>query len=92
MLKQAICNLQKKRLSKLYLWFAEEEEDEAAEAGGAKDNKAKGGSSLLGSFVRNITTSVVGTAALTRDDIAPALQGLKKKLMERNVAEGIAEK
>ncbi|EIE23438.1 SRP54-domain-containing protein [Coccomyxa subellipsoidea C-169] len=71
---------------------AEEEEEEAAEAGGAKGRAAKGASSLLGSFVRNITTSVVGTAALTREDIVPALQGLKKKLMERNVAEGIAEK
>ena len=65
-----------------------EEEEEAQPKGGA----VKGASSLLGSFVRNITTSVVGTAALTREDIVPALQGLKKKLMERNVAEGIAER
>ena len=33
-----------------------------------------------------------GTAALTREDIAPALEAMKKKLMERNVAEEIAEK
>lgn len=50
------------------------------------------GTSFLGSFVRSIKTSVVGTSALTRDDIAPALVSLKRKLMERNVAEGIAEK
>ncbi|CAL8472252.1 g11794 [Coccomyxa elongata] len=70
----------------------EEDEEEEAEAAQAKGGAVKGASSLLGSFVRNITTSVVGTAALTREDIVPALQGLKKKLMERNVAEGIAEK
>ena len=30
--------------------------------------------------------------ALTREDIGTALEGLKKKLMERNVAEEIADK
>lgn len=70
-------------------WSNADDEEETAEA---KGPAVEGSSSLLGSFVRNITTSVVGTAALTRDDIVPALQGLKKKLMERNVAEGIAEK
>jgi hypothetical protein len=30
--------------------------------------------------------------ALTREDIGAALEGLKKKLMERNVAEEIADK
>ena len=33
-----------------------------------------------------------GTAALTREDIAPALEAMERKLMERNVAEEIAEK
>jgi signal recognition particle receptor subunit alpha len=47
---------------------------------------------LLSSFVRSIGVNVIGTAALNREDIAPALAELKKKLMERNVAEEIAEK
>ena len=59
-----------------------------AEAAGAAAKK--GG--VLSSFVRNISMSVVGTGALTREDIAPALSQLKRKLMERNVAEAIAEK
>lgn len=42
--------------------------------------------------MRSIKTSVVGTAALTREDIAPALLALKGRLMERNVAENIAER
>ena len=50
------------------------------------------GGGLLSAFVRSVATSVVGTAALTRDDIAPALAQLKRKLMERNVAEEIAAK
>ncbi|EFN56873.1 hypothetical protein CHLNCDRAFT_21935 [Chlorella variabilis] len=59
-----------------------EEEEEAAAAGAPK----KGG--LLSSFVRTIGVNV----ALTRTDIEPALATLKKKLMERNVAEEIADK
>lgn len=50
----------------------------------------KGG--LLSSFVRTLGVNVVGTQALTRSDIEPALATLKKKLMERNVAEEIADK
>ncbi|GAB4818620.1 hypothetical protein N2152v2_005666 [Parachlorella kessleri] len=65
------------------------EEDEEEEVGGGGAAK-KGG--LLSSFVRSIGVSVAGTAALTREDIAPALGELKRKLMERNVAEEIAEK
>ena len=34
--------------------------------------------------------NVMGSAALTAEDIAPALDQLKRKLMERNVAEEIA--
>ena len=49
-------------------------------------------SGLLASFVRNIGVNVVGTAALTREDIQPALTQLRRKLMERNVAEEIAAK
>ena len=51
---------------------------------------ASGG--LLSSFVRSLGVSMVGTAALTRGDIAPALGALKQKLMERNVAAEIADK
>jgi signal recognition particle receptor subunit alpha len=50
------------------------------------------GPGLLSSFVRSIGVNVVGTGALKKEDIAPALAELKKKLMERNVAEEIAEK
>lgn len=63
-------------------------QEEQAAAG--KASKPPGG--LLSSFVRNISMSVAGTAALTSEDIAPALQGLKRKLMERNVAEDVAGK
>ena len=60
------------------------------EAAPGKASKPSGG--LLSSFVRNISMSVAGTAALTQEDIAPALKGLKSKLMERNVAEDVAGK
>ncbi|KAK9832611.1 hypothetical protein WJX81_003505 [Elliptochloris bilobata] len=75
----------------------EEEEKEAAVAGGqaaavAGASKVKAGGGLLGAFVRSLGVSVVGTAALTREDIAGALAQLKRRLMERNVAEEIAEK
>lgn len=56
-----------------------------------KELEKKGGS-LLSSFVRNLGVSVMGTQALTRSDIESSLQDLKKKLMERNVAEEIANK
>ena len=49
-------------------------------------------SGFLGSFVRNIGMSVVGTDELRRSDIDSSLEGLKKKLMERNVAEDISNK
>ena len=60
--------------------------DESSEAAAPQ---AKG---LLGSFVRSMGTSITGTAALTAEDIQPALVQLKRKLMERNVAEEIAAK
>ena len=47
---------------------------------------------LLSSFVRNIGVNVMGTQSLASEDIQPALEQLKKKLMERNVAEEIAAK
>ncbi|KAK9843578.1 hypothetical protein WJX84_007680 [Apatococcus fuscideae] len=77
---------------------ADEEDDldiiadlkEEGSAAGVGSGKPTGG--LLSSFVRNISMSVTGTAALTADDISPALVGLKRKLMERNVAEDVAGK
>ena len=68
--------------------YEDEEEDEEETA----DGKGKGGGGLLSSFVRSMSVNVMGTGALTREDIAPALAEMKKKLMERNVAEEIAEK
>lgn len=47
-------------------------------------------SGLLSSFVRNIGVNVMGTQSLVIEDIQSALDQLKKKLMERNVAEEIA--
>ncbi len=70
----------------------EEEDEDSAGTGQAGKADGQAGSSFLSSWVRSIKTSVVGTAALTREDIEPALKDLKRRLMERNVAENIAEK
>jgi signal recognition particle receptor subunit alpha len=66
-------------------------DDDEIDSGSSKDGGA-GGGGLLSSFVRSMSVNVMGTGALTREDIAPALAELKRKLMERNVAEEIAEK
>jgi signal recognition particle receptor subunit alpha len=66
-------------------------EDEDGEDIGNSEGAA-GSKGLLSSFVRSMGVNVMGTGALTRDDIAPALAEMKKKLMERNVAEEISEK
>lgn len=39
----------------------------------------------------NLALRVVGKTSLTAEDLAPALLDMKKKLMERNVAEEIAQ-
>lgn len=57
----------------------------------ATETSSKAGG-LLSSFVRNIGMNVMGTQSLALEDIQPALEQLKKKLMERNVAEEIAAK
>ena len=57
----------------------------------ASETASKAGG-LLSSFVRNIGVNVMGTQSLALEDIQPALEQLKKKLMERNVAEEIAAK
>ncbi|KXZ55716.1 hypothetical protein GPECTOR_2g1266 [Gonium pectorale] len=46
---------------------------------------------LLASFVSSLAMNVVGKSALSRTDVEPALAEMKRKLMERNVAEEIAE-
>lgn len=60
------------------------------EAAASEASSKAGG--LLSSFVRNIGVNVMGTQSLALEDIQPALEQLKKKLMERNVAEEIAAK
>lgn len=79
-------------------WDSEDEEMQAelAAAAGAARGKANGAApkarGVLGSFVSNLALRVVGSSALTADDLAPALVDMKRKLMERNVAEEIAGK
>lgn len=58
----------------------------------AKDASEPKKGGLLSSFVRSIGKNVMGTAALREEDIAPALEQLHRKLMERNVAHEIARK
>ena len=58
----------------------------------AAANTPSKASGLLSSFVRNIGVNVMGTQSLALEDIQSALEQLKKKLMERNVAEEIAAK
>ncbi|KAI8474960.1 MAG: SRP54-type protein [Monoraphidium minutum] len=71
-------------------WSDDEEEAASAAApkgGAAGAPKARG---VLGSFVSKLALRVAGTAALTREDLQPALDDMQRKLMERNVAEEIA--
>ena len=53
---------------------------------------SKKSTGMLSSFFRGISVNVMGSNALTREDIQGALDNMKKKLMERNVAQEIAEK
>lgn len=46
---------------------------------------------MLGSFVSSLAMRVVGKGALSAEDLAPALVDMKRKLMERNLAEEIAQ-
>lgn len=59
-------------------------------AGSAQSAAAKP-RGLLGSFMSSLAMRVVGKTSLSAEDIAPALADMKRKLMERNVAEGIAQ-
>jgi len=65
---------------------------EAQGAGGAASAAAAAAAprGVLGSFVQSLALRVAGSSALTREDLDPALQDMRRKLMERNVAEGIA--
>ncbi|KAF5842562.1 SRP54-type protein [Dunaliella salina] len=68
---------------------AADEELNSSTAGNAgAQAKPKG---LLGSFVNSIAMRVVGKQALSAADLEPALLDMKRKLMERNVAEQIAQ-
>lgn len=53
---------------------------------------AKKGGGVLGGFMSGLRLRVMGSEALKREDIQPALTEMKRRLMERNVAEPIAEK
>lgn len=75
--------------SKLSLVDAAEEvfEEDEDEDDGAAPAPARG---FLSSLARRV--GFAGSSALTREDVADACAALKSKLMERNVAEEIAEK
>eukprot|EP00955_Chlamydomonas_euryale_P090590 364557-Chlamydomonas_euryale.AAC.2 len=60
----------------------------SAVAAATSGNAASSG--VLGSFLGRLALRVTGSSSLTEEDLAPALDDMKKRLMERNVAEGIA--
>eukprot|EP01025_Chloroclados_australasicus_P004201 TRINITY_DN11008_c0_g1_i1.p1 TRINITY_DN11008_c0_g1~~TRINITY_DN11008_c0_g1_i1.p1 ORF type:complete len:630 (+),score=87.38 TRINITY_DN11008_c0_g1_i1:175-2064(+) len=66
----------------------EENNKNTVQSMGAKQESA----GLLGSFMSTIRTSIVGKQSLSKQDIVGALGLMKRKLMERNVAEPIAAK
>ncbi len=68
------------------------EDDDVYSEGNGDGVDGRQPSGFLGSLVRNLGMSVVGTDALKRSDIDLPLEVLKKKLMERNVAEDISNK
>lgn len=58
------------------------------QAGQAGGEAKRGG--VLASFMRSISMNVVGKSQLSAADLEPALADMKRRLMERNVAEEIA--
>ncbi|KAG1654790.1 hypothetical protein FOA52_008890 [Chlamydomonas sp. UWO 241] len=74
--------------------FDEEDDDEEVEraaAAAVKQGKPPPSSSgVLSSFLGRLALRVAGSSSLSEEDLAPALEDMKKRLMERNVAEGIA--
>lgn len=95
----------KSRMDEEEVFDSEEDEDDEQEEDGSEGEAANGPTpraaapgapapqrrGLLGSFINNLTMSVAGKGALTAADISPALGDMKRKLMERNVAEPIAQ-
>eukprot|EP00879_Flechtneria_rotunda_P000279 GHRR01000367.1.p1 GENE.GHRR01000367.1~~GHRR01000367.1.p1 ORF type:complete len:663 (+),score=237.67 GHRR01000367.1:308-2296(+) len=67
-----------------------DEEELRAVHGKVSANGVPAKKGLLSSFMGQLALRVVGSNALTAEDIAPALEDMKRKLMERNVAEEIA--
>jgi len=84
----------KETFNKMSLVDVEEHEDRESEIKDINGSSIDGqkGAGLLSSFVRNLGVNVLGTQALRHEDIDSSLQELKRKLMERNVAEEIANK
>lgn len=68
------------------------DEEEMIDAGQDEDINHTKKNGVLVSFVKSISVNVMGTNALTREDLQQALDDMKRKLMERNVAEEIAGK
>jgi signal recognition particle receptor subunit alpha len=68
----------------------DEEEEGGEEGEGGEEDRGKG--SFLASIARSLKVSVVGGEPLKRSDIEPALDALKRKLMERNVGHDIVGK
>lgn len=68
------------------------DEEEIIDAGQDEDINHTKKNGVLVSFVKSISVNVMGTNALTREDLQQALDDMKRKLMERNVAEEIAGK
>jgi len=62
-------------------------EEEVQEIAADVESEKKGG--FLASMVRSLKVNIVGGEAIRKDDIEPALEALKKKLMERNVGHDI---
>eukprot|EP01026_Neomeris_dumetosa_P052877 TRINITY_DN4704_c0_g2_i1.p1 TRINITY_DN4704_c0_g2~~TRINITY_DN4704_c0_g2_i1.p1 ORF type:complete len:623 (-),score=84.60 TRINITY_DN4704_c0_g2_i1:160-2028(-) len=70
-----------------------DEEYEINNAAQSAQNKpTKKSAGLLGSFMSSIKMNVMGKQSLSAEDIEDALGLMKRKLMERNVAEPIAAK
>jgi len=74
------------------IYDSDDEEELGPQANGkmAANGTAAAKSGVLGSFVNRLSMRVVGKESLSSEDLAPALEDMKRRLMERNVAEEIA--
>lgn len=68
------------------------EESEESDEDFDEEVQKKSSTGVLSSFFRGLSVNVMGSNALTREDFDAALQNMKRKLMERNVAQDIAER